>query len=139
MEQLLVEVQEKISRVKEKIDLKEEKEAREKKIELEEEELKPDLVLPKEPFLKALKALSGKALEGVPLFSGQMDPDLVVDWIDNIENHFECDGIFEVQNIMVAKSRLRRSTLTWWKFVQTEIEKDRKGLIVTWKGMVNKL
>ena len=48
--------------------------------------------------MKALKALSGKALEGVPLFSGQMDQNSVVDWIDNIENHFECDGIYEAQN-----------------------------------------
>lgn len=133
------EVQDKVDRVKEKIDLKEEKEAREKELELEEEAPTLDLVLPEESFLKALKALSGKALEGLPLFSGQMDPDLVVDWIDNIENHFECDGIFEAQNVVVPKSILRSSALTWWKSVQTKREKDGKGPIVTWKGMVNKV
>ena len=139
MEQLLGEVQDKADRVKEKIDLKEEAEAKEKELELEEEAPAPDPILPEEPFLKALKALSGKALEGVPLFSGQMDPDSVVDWIDSIENHFECDGISEAQKVMVAKSRLRGSALTWWKFVQTEREKDGKGPIVTWKGMVSKV
>lgn len=95
MEKFLGEVQDKADKVKEKIEQKEEVEAREKKLELEEEAPTPDLFLPKEPFLKALKTLSSKALEGVPLFSRQMDPDLVVDWIDSIENHFECDGIPE--------------------------------------------
>ena len=75
MEQLLGEVQDKVDRVKEKIDLKEEKEGREKEIYLEEEAPTPKIDLPKDLFLKAL---SGKALEEVPLFSGQMDPHLVV-------------------------------------------------------------
>ena len=68
-----------------------------------------------------------------------MDPDSVVDWIDSIENHFYCDGISEAQKVVVAKSILRGSTLTWWKFVQTEREKDGKGPIIRWKGMVSKV
>jgi hypothetical protein len=85
---------------------------RKKELELEEEAPTPDPILPEESFLKALKVLSGKALEGVQLFSGQMNPDLVMDYIDSIKNHFECDGTFEAQKFMVAKSALRGSTLT---------------------------
>lgn len=48
----------------------------------------------------------------MPLFSVQMDPDSIVDWIDNIENYFEYDGISEAQKFAVAKSRLRGSALT---------------------------
>ena len=40
---------------------------------------------------------------------------------------------------MIAKSRLRGLALTWLKLLQTKREKDGKGLIVTWKGMVNKV
>ena len=46
---------------------------------MEEEAPTLDPILPKESFLKALKALSDKALEGVQLFSGKIDLDLVVD------------------------------------------------------------
>lgn len=100
-------------------------------MDVEEEVPTPDLVSDQEPFLKVLKALSGKSLEDVPLFSGQMDPDSIVYWIDSIENHFKCDGITEAQKVSVAKSRLRGSALTWWKFVQTKREKEGKSPIVS--------
>ena len=66
-----------------------------------------------ELFLKSTKALGGKALEGIPLFSGKMEVDLVMDWIEGMENHFECNGITKAQKANVEKSRLRGSTLTW--------------------------
>ena len=50
-----------------------------------------------ETFLKAIKALGGKDLEGVSLFSGKMDIDAVMDWINVMENHFECEGVSEAQ------------------------------------------
>lgn len=112
---------------------------KEEEVAEEDKTPEPDPVLKEEPFLKALKALSGKALEGIPLFSGKMEPDLVMDWIEGMENHFECDGVTEAQKVKVAKSRLRGSALTWWKFVQTEREKEGKQPISAWKGMVAKV
>lgn len=87
-----------------------------------EEDIVPklDAIFLEEPFLKEIKALGGKALEGVPLFSGKMDIDLVRDWLEGMEKHFECEGILDAQNIKVAKSCLRGSTLIWWKCVQDE-------------------
>ena len=41
-----------------------------------------------EPFLKEIKVAGGKSLEGIPLYSGKMDPKLVIEWIKGIENHF---------------------------------------------------
>ena len=62
---------------------------------IEEEDVitKPDGTLNEEPFLKAIKPLRGKALEGVPLFSGKMDIDAVMDWVDGMENHFDYEGV----------------------------------------------
>lgn len=40
----------------------------------------PNPPLNEEPFLKAIKALEGKALEGIPLFNGKMDIDIVMEW-----------------------------------------------------------
>ena len=80
---------------------------------MEEEAPSPNSILPKDPFLKPLKALIRKYLKGVSLFSAQMDLDSFVGWIDNIENYYECDGISEAQKFVVAKSRLSGSTFTW--------------------------
>ena len=43
--------------------------------------LELDPSIQEEPFLKAIKALSGKALEGVPVFACKMDIELVMEWI----------------------------------------------------------
>ena len=54
----------------------------------------PDPPLVEEPFLKAL---IGKALEGISIFTGKMDVEKVMEWIDGMENHFECDDISEAR------------------------------------------
>lgn len=58
-----------------------EEEENEKGKEVTEEDVvpKPNPVLNEELVLKAIKALGGKDLEGVPLFSGKMDIDVVMD------------------------------------------------------------
>lgn len=73
----------------------------------------PDPVLNEDPFLKDIKVLGGKYLEGVPLFSGNMDIDAFMDWLDGTENPFECEGVSEAQKVNMDKSRLRGSTLSW--------------------------
>ena len=78
-------------------------------------------------------------MEGTPLFSGKMYLDLIMEWIEGMENHFECYGTSNVQKFKVEKSRLRGNALTWWKFVQIERENEGKNPIVTWKGMVAKI
>lgn len=90
---------------------------------------KPDPILEQEPFPKALKALSGKSLEGLPLFTGKMEVEVVLEWIEGMENHFECERITEAQRVKVAKYRMRGVALTWWKFVQDERKKMGKAPI----------
>lgn len=78
-------------------------------------------------------------MKGVSLFSGKMDIDVVMNWIDGMENHFECEGLLEAQNIKVAKSRLRGSALTWWKYVQDERVRVGKKPTANWNAMVTKI
>lgn len=78
-------------------------------------------------------------LEEIPLFNGKIDPKVVMEWIEGMENYFECEGISEAQKVKVAKSRIRGSTLTWWKFVQLKREKEVKHPIDTRKGMEDKV
>ena len=78
-------------------------------------------------------------MEGIPLFSEKMDIDVVVDWVDVMENHFDCKGVTKAQKVKVSKSRLRGSTLEWWKYVQYERVSEGKKPISNWKAMVTKL
>lgn len=63
-----------------------------------------------------------------------MKPEVVLDWIEGLENHFECDGITEAQRVKVSKERLRGHALTWWKFLQDEREKEGKKFYVEGNG-----
>ena len=72
----------------------------------------PNRVLHKEHFLKAIKYLSGKEIEGVPLFSGKMEVDLSIEWIEGIENYFECENVIVSQKVKVAQERMRGEMIT---------------------------
>lgn len=100
---------------------------------------KSDPLINEEPFVKAIKALNTKAFEGLPHFSGRMDINTIMEWIEGMENHFECEGVTEAQKVKVAKSRLSGAALTWWKYLQEERVSMGKLPIANWKAMVSKI
>ena len=109
--------------------------------EVEEEEEVPDededeIPENEKPFFKALKALGGKPTK-LPMFTGKMDVELVLEWIEPLENHFECEKVSESQEVKLAKSRMKGAALTWWNFVQEERVKEDKRNICSWKKMVS--
>ena len=61
-----------------------------------------------------------------------------MEWIEGMENYFECEGVTEAPKVKVEKERLRGPSLTWWKFIQEEREKEGKKPISNWKDMVAK-
>ena len=67
----------------------------------------PNPILHKEPFLKAIKYLSGKEIEGVPLFSGKIELYLSIQWIEGIENYFECENVIVSQKVKVDQEIMR--------------------------------
>ena len=72
---------------------------KEMKVEEEEEEQVPDddedeVSKTKKPFFKALKDLGGKPIE-LPMFMGKMEAESVLEWIEALENHFQCEKILE--------------------------------------------
>ena len=34
-----------------------------------------------------------------------MELEVVLDWIEGLENHFECDGIIEAQKVKFSKAK----------------------------------
>ena len=107
---------------------------------LEDEISQPDPPLgEKEPFLKSRKVFGGKSLENVSICHGKMDVEVVLEWIESIENYFECEGTIEAQKVRFKKSRLKGQALTWWSFVQEARESEGKNPIAKWKGIVEKI
>jgi hypothetical protein len=53
----------------------------------------PDLEIVEEPFLREIKALNQKALEGVPLLSGMLDIGHVIEWLEGIEDYFKSENL----------------------------------------------
>lgn len=116
-------------------------EKKEMKEDMEEEEEVPDdeedeLSENEKPLIKDLKALGGKPTE-LPMFTGKVDAELVLEWIEALENHFECEKVSESQQVKLDKSRMKGAALTWWNFVQEERVKEDKRKICSWKKMVS--
>ena len=43
------------------------------------------------PFLATLERVEKKGEGDLPTFHGKLDPDECMDWIEALDNHFECD------------------------------------------------
>ena len=41
----------------------------------------------------------------------------MMEWIEGMENHFECEGVIEAQKVKVAKLRLKGLVFTWWNYM----------------------
>ena len=71
----LSQLDKKLDQVEEKTkEVKDKDEGKKKELAIEDEVPKLDPILIEEPFLKALKALSGKPLECIPTFIGKIEP-----------------------------------------------------------------
>ena len=63
-------------------------------------------------FLKLWRLWGGKPTK-LPRFTGKTDAELVLEWIEALENHFECEKVLESQQVKLAKSKIKGATLTW--------------------------
>ena len=43
-----------------------------------------------------------------------------MDWIEALDNHFECDKTLENEKVKISKAKLKGPTLSWWNFLQNE-------------------
>lgn len=87
----------------------------------------------------ALKSMERRTMDqksNLAIFSGKMDVDGVMDWIESLNNFFECEDIADNQKVNIAKSKMQGEALTWWNFVQGERVKEARGMITSWKKMI---
>ncbi|XP_059067542.1 uncharacterized protein LOC131858346 [Cryptomeria japonica] len=109
--------------------------------ELEEEEEEQDPAgqanMPKDQRAKlaALEKVGVKDRNDIPLFHGKLEPEECMDWIEALENYFECEVVLPSQRVKLAKSKLKGPALSWWNFLQNERLEEGKEVISTWTRM----
>ena len=102
--------------------------------EVEGDNFANEIPLEQRPLLQALERVGAKGGD-IPMFYGKLNPDECLDWIEALDNHFECDCIPPSQRVKIAKAKLKGPALTWWNFVQNERLEEGKEHISTWKRM----
>ena len=75
----------------------------------------------------------------VPTFSENLNPEELIDWINELEEYFEYEDIDDPDRVKFAKAKLKGHAKIWWQEVQLERNRKRKEKITKWEWMLAKL
>ncbi|XP_059064670.1 uncharacterized protein LOC131856766 [Cryptomeria japonica] len=88
-------------------------------------------------ILKVEQKNGGKGHVEVPIYQGKMDSEEVLGWLDALENYFEYEEMEDEKRVKFAKTKLRGTTLTWWKSLQNDRMSRGLTRITNWARMKN--
>ena len=71
-------------------------------------------------------------------FYGEADLERLIEWIEDMQNHFELHKVEEVQQVKIANDSLRSHACEWWQQLKTDKNRRGKDKIQTWEKMVIK-
>ena len=72
-------------------------------------------------------------------FLGNLKPDELIDWINELEEYFEYEDIMDPDRVEFTKAKLKCHSKIWWQDVQLERNRRGKEKITRWDCMVDKL
>jgi gluconate kinase len=75
----------------------------------------------------------------VPEFSGGLDPDDLIDWLNHVERVFEYHDIPNHKKVKIVSTKLKGRASAWWKQIQTQRVRFGKKKIQDWSKMKTKL
>ena len=73
------------------------------------------------------------------MFSGNLNPDELIDWINELEEYFEYEDIRDPDRVKFVKAKMKGHAKLWWQEIQLERNKRGKEKITRWDRMVDKL
>ena len=84
-----------------------------------EENVEVEVVLnPKEERLfRAISKIGKRPKFEVPTFSGNLNPEELIDWINELEEYFEYEDIDDPDRVKFAKAKLKGHAKIWWQEV----------------------
>jgi len=77
----------------------------------------PRTVNPMERLIEAITKQGTRVKVEVPDFKGELNPDLFVDWIQELEKYFDMEGIEEMdpRRTKIVASRMKSHAALWWE------------------------
>ena len=70
---------------------------------------------------------------------GNLKPDELIDWINELEEYFEYEDIRNPYGVNFAKAKMKGHAKIWWQEVQLERNRRGKEKITRWYHMMDKL
>ena len=90
-------------------------------------------------FVKVIRSGDAKGRSELPLYSGKMDDEELIDWFSCMDNYFEFDNIVDKEKVRIGKNRLKGHALLWWDCIQVERWKNSRPKISSWYTMMDKV
>ena len=72
-------------------------------------------------------------------FVGNLNPNELIDWINELEEYFEYEDIRDLDRVKFVKAKLKGHAKIWWKDIFLERIRRGKEKITRWDHMVDKL
>ena len=92
-----------------------------------------------ERLFKALTKIGKRSRFEVPTFSGKLNPEELIDWINELEEYFEYEEIEDPDRVKFVKVKFKGQAKVWWQEVQLDRNNRGKDKITKWERMVAKL
>ena len=90
-------------------------------------------------LFKAISNIGKRPKFDVPTYSGNLNPEELIDWINELEEYFEYEEIEDPDRVKFAKAKLKGHAKIWWQELQLERNTRGKGKITKWERMIEKM
>ena len=91
-----------------------EDERKEGQVDQEEQEEEEVLNPKQERLFKAITKIGKRPKFEVPTFLGKLNPEELIDWINELEEYFEYEEIEDPDRVKFAKVKLKGHAKIWW-------------------------
>ena len=92
-----------------------------------------------EKLFRAISNLGKRPKFDLGMFSGNLNPNKLIDWINELEDYFEYEDIKDLDRVRYAKTKMKGHAKILWQEVHLERNRRGKEKITKWDHMVNKL
>lgn len=88
---------------------------------------------------RAITKLGKRPKFEVDMFLGNLNPNELINWINELEEYFEYEDIEDPNRVKFVKAKLKGHAKIWWQEIQLEMNRRGKEKITRWDHMVDKL
>ena len=82
---------------------------------------------------------SGRPRIEVPMYSGNLIVEEIMDWINALSKYFDFEEIEDKKKVRYAATRLKGHAAIWWDELQIHRERRGKKKINSWDKMLYKI